>query len=155
MLLFFALMEKFCCYGISVNVRKGKLRLFLSFTCLLTAMPLTVFNKGRVWQGCTFCFLTFLGPKWAALKPDFASAEVSVIGEVGWIPRSKYSFIVVIKIHLLWQMLNRSGGSVRVKSGFLFQFFFTIFTLIPIFLNNKKFILEFQYELVPCSVKIF
>lgn len=84
---FFALMEKICCYSILVNVSKGKLSLFLSY--FLTAMPLTVFNKCKVWQGCPFCFLTFLGPKWVALKRDFASAEVSVIGEVRQIPHSK------------------------------------------------------------------
>lgn len=89
MFLFFAVMETFCSYSILVNVSKGKLHLFLSFTYFLTAMPLTVFNKCRVWQGCTFCFLAFLGPKWAALKADFASAQVSVVGEVWWIPCSK------------------------------------------------------------------
>lgn len=127
MLQFFALMEKFCCYSILVNASKGKLRLFLSFTYLLTALPLTVFSKCRVWQGCPFCFSTFLGPKWVALKPDFVSAEVSVIGEVRQIRRSKESFIVFTQIHLLWQMLNRSGGSVRTKNRLSFPNFFTIF----------------------------
>lgn len=66
---------------------------------------LLVCNQCRVLQGCTFCSLAFLNLKWAALKPDFASAEVSVVGEVGWIPPSKYCVTVVIQV-CLWVNLH-------------------------------------------------
>lgn len=51
----------------------------------------------KILQGCTFFFLALLDQKWAALKPDFASAEVGGTEGVGWNPPSKYCVIVVIQ----------------------------------------------------------
>lgn len=64
--------------------------------------PLPVCNQCRVLQGCIFCFLALLDPKWATLKADFASAEVNGIGKVGWNPPSTYCVIVVIREVCLW-----------------------------------------------------